>query len=63
MTACGAAYLAGLAVGFWKNQDDIALHWHRENTFMPMMAKEQAIDLKSKWKKAVACAEKWEANA
>jgi|SRR5579862_271299 len=60
LTAYGAAYLAGLAVGFWKNQEDIASHWQRERTFTPLMAKEQAYALKSHWKKAVACAEMWE---
>jgi glycerol kinase len=60
LTAYGAAYLAGLAVGFWKNQEDIASHWQMERTFMPMMPKEQVFELKSKWKKAVECAQKWE---
>ena len=37
-TALGAAYLAGLAVGFWKGRDDIAANWHVEKRFEPNMA-------------------------
>lgn len=60
LTAFGAACLAGLAVGFWKNQEDITSHWNIEKTFIPMMTKDQVHALKSKWKQAIDCAQKWE---
>lgn len=60
LTACGVAFLAGLAVGFWKDLDDISMHWKTEKTFIPMMSKDAVFSLKSKWKKAVECVQEWE---
>lgn len=53
-TALGAAYLAGLAVGFWKSRDEIADMWKVDKNFDPTMIEERRIDLYSGWKKAVA---------
>jgi glycerol kinase len=52
-TALGAAYLAGLAVGFWKNRDEIAAQWQMEKRFDVQMAEEESNELYAGWKKAV----------
>ncbi|EEQ79840.1 glycerol kinase GlpK [Staphylococcus warneri] len=52
-TALGAAYLAGLAVGFWESKDDIANRWKLEEEFEPKMEDEQRTKLYKGWKKAV----------
>lgn len=58
-TAMGAAYLAGLAVGYWKNTDEIRQNWAVEREFFPeISAKERAARLKG-WRKAVRCATAW----
>ncbi len=54
-TALGAAYLAGLAVGFWKDLDDVKAHWRMGNSYAPSMPHEQVEDLVSHWRKAVEC--------
>ena len=56
-TALGAAYLAGLAVGFWKSQDEIAGQWAVDQTFKPTMREEQREKLYGGWKKAVFAAQ------
>ncbi len=53
-TALGAAYLAGLAVGYWKDKNDIAKQWNVEKTFKDDMEKEKRDELYNGWKKAVA---------
>lgn len=55
-TALGAAYLAGLAVGFWKDQEEIAQQWAIDHTFSPTMAEEKREILYNGWKKAVQAA-------
>jgi len=59
-TALGAAYLAGLAVGFWKNKDEIAQKWQVDKNFKPVMANDKKEALYKGWKKAVSRAQKWE---
>lgn len=56
-TALGAAYLAGLAVGFWKSQEDIAAHWKLEKNFDAQMEEETSKELLSGWHKAVKAAQ------
>ncbi len=56
-TALGAAYLAGLAVGFWKSEQDIRDNWQCERTFVPVMPPEKRAALLKGWKKAVRCAQ------
>lgn len=58
-TALGAAYLAGLAVGFWENQEDICGNWSLERTFKPEMEEEYRQKLLKGWKKAVKCSFDW----
>ncbi|WP_223700902.1 glycerol kinase GlpK [Sutcliffiella deserti] len=55
-TALGAAYLAGLAVGYWTNKEEIASQWSVERTFEPLMEAEQQAELYEGWKKAVKAA-------
>jgi glycerol kinase len=55
-TALGAAYLAGLAVGFWESQDEIASQWAIDQSFEPKMSDEQRSTLYGGWKKAVNAA-------
>ena len=58
-TALGAAYLAGLAVGIWKDRDEISKLWHCDSTFEPRMeADERAEHLKG-WSKAVGRSLHW----
>lgn len=52
-TALGAAYLAGLAVGFWNSKDEIANRWQLETEFTPQMSEEDRTKLYKGWKKAV----------
>ena len=52
-TAQGAAYLAGLAVGFWESREEIARRWAVDRTFKPTMEKEKRDALYGGWKKAV----------
>jgi glycerol kinase len=53
-TALGAAYLAGLAVGFWKNRDEIASLWSADRTFRARMPAATARRLLGEWHRAVA---------
>jgi len=59
-TALGAAYLAGLAVGFWKKPQEIATQWQVEQRFEPKMPRAQANALRERWSKAVERAKDWE---
>jgi glycerol kinase len=61
-TALGAAYLAGLAVGFWKNQADIARQWQADRRFTPRMKPAARKALAAGWKKALSRARGWEAS-
>src|SRR5690625_635050 len=53
-TALGAAYLAGLAVGFWESKEAIQKHWKNETTFVPEMEKTEQTTLYDGWIKAVS---------
>ncbi len=55
-TALGAAYLAGLATGYWKSRHEIAKRWQIEQEFTPQMPKDQAEKLYAGWQKAIAAA-------
>lgn len=58
-TALGAAYLAGLAVGYWNGYDDIQNQWQVDKTFRPMMEREQTVELNRHWQKALDRAKGW----
>lgn len=53
-TALGAAYLAGLAIGFWKDTNDLAGQWKADRQFTPMMQPSRREELKKGWQQAVA---------
>ena len=52
-TALGAAYLAGLAVGLYKNLDELAAQWQVERRFLPTLPRERAAELMANWERAV----------
>lgn len=58
-TALGAAYLAGLAAGFWSSLDEIARQWAVEKTFEPQMPADRRDSLYAGWKRAVERAKAW----
>jgi glycerol kinase len=59
-TALGAAYLAGLATGFWSSEQEVAEHWAVDRTFEPQMSADQRDKLYAGWKRAVGRAQHWE---
>ena len=59
-TAIGAAYFAGLAVGYWKDLDEIRQNWAIDRVFHPDITPEAREKRLKGWKKAVACAGGWE---
>jgi glycerol kinase len=59
-TALGAAYLAGLAVGFWKNQADIARQWQVDKRFKPAMKTTVRTRITKGWVRALGRAKAWE---
>ncbi|HEY5491011.1 MAG TPA: glycerol kinase GlpK [Gemmatimonadaceae bacterium] len=59
-TALGAAYLAGLAVGYWKNQADIARQWQVDRRFRPSMKPAARKTMAAGWNKALGRAKAWE---
>jgi glycerol kinase len=59
-TALGAAYLAGLAIGYWKNLGDLQSQWQKDAHFTPEFASEKIDDMITKWEKALEKAKKWE---
>ncbi len=58
-TALGAAYLAGLATGFWASQDEIAKQWQLEREFEPAMSADQREALYAGWQRAVERSRAW----
>jgi len=59
-TALGAAYLAGLAVGFWSDKADISRNWALDRRFQPAMSQGERLELQSQWQKAVERSLHWE---
>jgi glycerol kinase len=58
-TALGAAYLAGLATGFWSSREEIAAQWQAERRFEPHMPAARREELMARWARAVAHAKSW----
>jgi glycerol kinase len=58
-TALGAAYLAGLAVGFWSSLHELSEHWQVDRTFEPRMNEDQREQLYAGWKRAVERSLHW----
>ena len=58
-TALGAAYTAGLTVGFWDGEDDLRANWALDRRFVPSMPREWRDELVRGWERAVRCARLW----
>ena len=58
-TALGAAYLAGLAVGFWHDQNEVTQNWALDVEFQPAMESERRTHLYQRWKKAIERSRDW----
>lgn len=58
-TSLGAAYLAGLATGYWQNKEDVIANWQRDRPFEPAMSPKQRAELLRGWKKAVSRVRDW----
>ena len=59
-TALGAAYLAGLAVGFWKSRDEVHRAWQADRTFEPRLNADEATHRRARWTEALRRAGDWE---
>ena len=59
-TAMGAAYLAGLAVGYWASKEDVVKNWAADREFVPEIPEEERLAMVKGWSKAVRCAYGWE---
>jgi glycerol kinase len=59
-TALGAAYLAGLAVGYWRNLAEIASQWKVDRRFEPAMKQGQREKMRTTWSKALERSKAWE---
>jgi glycerol kinase len=59
-TALGAAYLAGLAVGYWKSTDEVSGQWRVDRKFEPQMPRSKADALRERWSAAVGRSKEWE---
>ena len=58
-TAAGAAFLAGLSVGFWENQEELTRIRQTDRTFCPMLSEQERMMRLNGWKKAVRCTRDW----
>jgi len=58
-TALGAAYLAGLAVGYWSNMEEIQKQWQVNKIFEPVITEKERKELASEWKRAVRTTQSW----
>ena len=58
-TAMGAAYLAGLAVGYWESKEAVVKNWQIDKVFRPDMAEAERTELVNGWNKAVKCSYGW----
>jgi glycerol kinase len=59
-TALGAAYLAGLGVGFWKSPKSIVAQWQVEKSFEPRMPRSRVAELRARWNDALLRSKAWE---
>ncbi len=55
----GAAYLAGLAVGYWKNKEEVKANWQIDRKFHPCLAEEERSRRIAGWNRAVKCSFGW----
>ena len=59
-TALGAAYLAGLAVGFWKDRAEVGRAWQAERIFEPNQSPDEVTHRRRRWAEALKRAREWE---
>ena len=59
-TALGAAYLAGVAVGYWRGTDDVRANWQVDRTFAPAMSADEAAHRRSRWAEALQRSRDWD---
>jgi glycerol kinase len=59
-TALGAAYLAGLATGFWKDRNQLHKAWRADRTFEPGLRPDEAAHRRGRWAEALKRARDWE---
>jgi len=59
-TALGAAYLAGLATGYWKDQAEVSRQWEADRRFEPDMATEAVQELRGNWRRALERSKAWQ---
>ncbi|MCB1110692.1 MAG: glycerol kinase GlpK, partial [Chlamydiia bacterium] len=59
LTALGAAFLAGLSVGYWKDLEELKTLWQEDRQFAPDFTEKQRVKEKKKWKHAIECAMMW----
>jgi glycerol kinase len=62
-TALGAAYLAGLAVGFWQSREEVSRAWQIDRTFTPQMSADAAAHRRARWQEALLRAGDWEEHS
>lgn len=62
-TALGAAYLAGLAAGFWKDRAEVQKVWQADRAFEPQQSADEALYRRGRWAKALKRAREWEQSA
>lgn len=62
-TALGAAYLAGLALGYWSGQEELSKQWREERRFIPQISEENADELITGWKRSMQATLGWAGNA
>jgi glycerol kinase len=58
-TALGAAYLAGLAVGFWDSTDELSTHWRIDRRFEPSQPVSHAASRRAEWREALTRSKGW----
>ena len=59
VTALGATFLAGLAIGYWKSQEEIKKLWSEQHRFEPSLSEEEVLKKKKAWQKAIQCTQMW----
>ncbi|HEX7001384.1 MAG TPA: glycerol kinase GlpK [Trueperaceae bacterium] len=62
-TALGAAYLAGLAVGFWRDEDEVAGLWREDRRFTPRLGDAARNEMRERWARAIERSKAWEVTA
>ena len=59
MRGDNAAYLAGLAVGYWANKEEVLKNWAIDRTFTPEISEDKRTEMVTGWNKAVKCSYGW----